>query len=90
MAYHITQRTFGLYSKLYVKEVNGIESLPLNCPSIIASNQESHADPFLLVPFIASKLSKQVYFLARFGSADGNTGFLSKFTLFITRPLFVN
>ena len=90
MVYPITKRTLGLYFKLYVKKISGIENLPKKGPFIIASNQESNIDPFLLIPFILSKLNRKIYFLAKFWSRERNVGLLSKVTLFTTKPLLIN
>lgn len=90
MVYPISKRTLGLYFRLYVKKVNGIENLPKEGPFIIASNHESHFDSFLLTTFVVSRLNRKVYFLTRFGPRDGNIGLFSKVTLFVTKPLFVN
>lgn len=89
MVHPISKRTLWLYFRLYVKEVNSIENLPTNGPFIIASNQESNIDPFLLGPFVVSKLNKMVYFLARYWSSERNRGILSRVTLFTTKPLLM-
>lgn len=87
MVYPITKRTIGFYFRLYIKKVNGLENLPEDIPFILASNQESNIDPFLLFP-ILSKINKKIYFITRF-TLSKKYDFLTKFTLFITRPLLV-
>ena len=90
MVYPITKRTIGIYFRLYVKSITGLGNLPRDRPFIIAANQSSNADAFLLLPYVVSSLDKKVYSLTRFGSEDHVDGVFSRLTLFMTKQFHLH
>ena len=87
MVYSISKRALGFYCQLYVKKVEGLENLPMDKPFIMACNQESHIDAFLTTPIVLDKINKKIYHITRFGWGENKVGFLSKLSLFITKPI---
>lgn len=60
--------------KPFVKEVTGVENVPLKGAFIIVANHESYLDPFIIYYSLLRKMNRKIYFLAM----RGRTKFLWK------------
>ncbi len=65
MVYLIPKLTIIPIVKLYVKEVNGMESFPKKGACIAAANHASYMDHMIIGAYIISYLDRKVHFLAK-------------------------
>jgi 1-acyl-sn-glycerol-3-phosphate acyltransferase len=78
MAFPIVRRVLWVLLSPFIKEINGVENVPLKGPLIIAANHESYLDPFIIYHALIWRLNKKIYFLAM----TGRTKLLWKIKLF--------
>jgi len=67
MVYPIAKKTLFSFTRLFLKEIKGIENIPKRDPFIIASNHECYLDPFLIISVIMPLKDKKIHFLANKG-----------------------
>ena len=67
MVYPITKKTLFSFTRLFLKEIKGIENIPKKGPFIIASNHECYLDPFLIMSVVIPIKDKKIHFLANKG-----------------------
>jgi len=65
MAYPIAKWIIPPVTKLWLKEVNGLENVPRGKPFIIAANHESYIDHFFILCTLVKVLNKKAHYLAK-------------------------
>ena len=67
LAYPIAKRTLFPLLRLFLKDINGIENIPINGPFIVTSIHESYLDPLLIASVIIPIRNAKVHFIANKG-----------------------
>jgi 1-acyl-sn-glycerol-3-phosphate acyltransferase len=65
MVYPIPKLTLIPLSRLWIKEINGMENIPVKGGFIISANHASYMDHFCLGNLIVPRLNKKLHFLAK-------------------------
>lgn len=77
MVYPIFKRTILPIFKVFLKEVKGIENIPLKGPFIVAANHDSYLDPLLIAYYVINKTNQKIHFIAY----KGRFAFLGNFLI---------
>src|SRR3989338_8188541 len=65
MAYSISKILLVPIFKLWIRDVDGLENLPIGKPFILAPNHSSYMEHMLISSIIVPKLGKKLYFIAK-------------------------
>ena len=65
MAYSIDKALLGPIFDIWIRDVKGLENLPVNGPFIIAPNHASYIEHMLLSRIIVPKIDKKLFFIAK-------------------------
>ena len=65
MVYPIAKLIFVPIIDIWIKEVNGINNIPMQGPFVIAANHESYMDHLIIVKTFVTHLNKKIHFLSK-------------------------
>src|SRR3989338_2204611 len=65
MAYSISKILLVPIFKLWIRDVDGLENIPIDSPFILAPNHSSYMEHMLISSIIVPKLGKKLYFIAK-------------------------
>jgi len=65
MVYPIAKLIFAPIIDIWIKEINGLNNIPVQGPFIITANHESYMDHLIIVKTFVMHLNKKIHFLSK-------------------------
>src|SRR3989338_210658 len=65
MVYPIAKLIFAPIIDIWIKEINGLNNIPVQGPFVIAANHESYMDHLIIVKTFVMHLNKKIHFLSK-------------------------